>query len=158
VPPCINKYYLLDLGAGNSLVEYAVAQGHHVFLISWRSAIPETGHLTWDDYLEMGPLTAIDVVLGITKAKRTHALGFCVGGTILSCAAAVLAAKEKHKLETLTLLTTMLDFSDTGEIGLPVSRIARGHDREGRYTSREGTGLHLWHATRQRPDLALCRR
>ena len=122
VPPCINKYYLLDLGAGNSLVEYAVAQGHQVFLISWRSAIPETGHLTWDDYLEMGPLAAIDVVLRITKAKRTHALGFCVGGTILSCAAAVLAAKKRHKLETLTLLTTMLDFSDTGEIGLMIDK------------------------------------
>lgn len=118
VPPCINKYYLLDLGAGNSFVEYAVAQGHQVFLISWRSAVPQTGHLTWDDYLEMGPLRAIEVVLGITGVERTHALGFCVGGTILSCAAAVLAAKKQEKLATLTLLTTMLDFSDTGEIGL----------------------------------------
>src|ERR1700704_2977006 len=118
VPPCINKYYLLDLGTGNSLVEYAVAQGHQVFLISWRSAIPETGHLTWDNYLEMGPLKAVDVVLDITGAERTHALGFCVGGTILSCAAAVLAARQQDKLATVTLLTTMLDFSDTGEIGL----------------------------------------
>jgi polyhydroxyalkanoate synthase len=122
VPPCINKYYLLDLGTGNSLVEYAVAQGHHVFLISWRSAIPETGHLTWDDYLEMGPLKAVDVVLDITGAERTHALGFCVGGTILSCAAAVLAARQRDKLATLTLLTTMLDFSDTGEIGLLIDQ------------------------------------
>src|SRR4029077_16135866 len=80
VPPCINKYYLLDLGVGNSLVEYAVAQGHQVFLISWRSAVPETAHLTWDDYLAMGPLRAIDVVLDITGVERTHALGFCVGG------------------------------------------------------------------------------
>jgi polyhydroxyalkanoate synthase len=118
VPPCINKYYLLDLGAGNSLVEYAVAQGHQVFLISWRSAVPETGHLTWDDYLEMGPLKAVDAVLDITGAARTNALGFCVGGTILSCAAAVLAARRQDKLATVTLLTTMLDFSDTGEIGL----------------------------------------
>jgi poly[(R)-3-hydroxyalkanoate] polymerase subunit PhaC len=118
VPPCINKYYLLDLGAGNSLVEYAVAQGHQVFLISWRSAVPETGHLTWDDYLEMGPLKAVDVVLDITGAERTNALGFCVGGTILSCAAAVVAARQQDKLATVTLLTTMLDFSDTGEIGL----------------------------------------
>ena len=118
VPPCINKYYLLDLGAGNSLVEYAVAQGHQVFLISWRSAVPETGHLKWDDYLEMGPLKAIDVVREITGEERIHSLGFCVGGTILSCAAAVLAAKQQDKLATITLLTTMLDFSDTGEIGL----------------------------------------
>ena len=118
VPPCINKYYLLDLGAGNSLVEYAVAQGQQVFLISWRSAVPEIGHLTWDNYLEMGPLRAVDVVREITGAERVHALGFCVGGTILSCAAAVLAAKQEDKLSTMTLLTTMLDFSDTGEIGL----------------------------------------
>jgi polyhydroxyalkanoate synthase len=122
VPPCINKYYLLDLGKGNSLVEYAVARGHQVFLISWRSAVPETGHLTWDDYLEMGPLKAVDVVLDITGVERTHALGFCVGGTILSCAAAVLAARQQDKLATLTLLTTMLDFSDTGEIGLLIDQ------------------------------------
>ena len=118
VPPCINKYYLLDLGNGNSLVEYAVAQGHQVFLISWRSAVPETAHLTWDDYLEMGPLKAVEVVLDITGAEQTNALGFCVGGIILSCAAAVLAARKQDKLATVTLLTTMLDFSDTGEIGL----------------------------------------
>src|SRR3984893_1493570 len=122
VPPCINKYYLMDLSAGNSLVEYATAQGHQVFLISWRSAVPETGHLTWDDYLEMGPLRAIEVVLDITAAGRTHALGFCVGGTILSCAAAVLAARQQDKLATLTLLTTMLDFTDTGEIGLLIDQ------------------------------------
>ena len=118
VPPCINKFYLLDLGAGNSLVEYAVAQEHQVFLVSWRSAVPEIGHLTWDDYLEKGPLKAVDVVLDITGAERTNALGFCVGGTILSCAAAVMAARQDRRLATITLLTTMLDFSDTGEIGL----------------------------------------
>jgi polyhydroxyalkanoate synthase len=118
VPPCINKYYLLDLGKGNSLVEYAVTQGHQVFLISWRSAVHETEHLTWDNYLEMGPLKAVEVVLDLTGAERTSALGFCIGGTILSCAAAVLAARGQDKLATVTLLTTMLDFSDTGEIGL----------------------------------------
>jgi polyhydroxyalkanoate synthase subunit PhaC len=118
VPPCINKFYLLDLGAGNSLVEYAVARGHHVFLISWRSAVAETQHLTWDDYLDLGPLKAIDVVRDIADVDRVHALGFCVGGTILSCAAAVLAARGEDRLATMTLLTTMVDFADTGEIGL----------------------------------------
>ena len=118
VPPCINKYYLLDLGRGNSLVEYAVAQGHRVFLISWRSAVPETQHLTWDDYLALGPLKAIDVAREIANVDKVHALGFCVGGTILSCAAAVSAARAEDKLASLTLLTTMLDFADTGDIGL----------------------------------------
>jgi polyhydroxyalkanoate synthase len=152
VPPCINKYYLLDLGAGNSLVEYAVAQGHQVFLISWRSAVPETGHMTWDNYLEMGPLKAVDVVLDMTGAERTNALGFCVGGTILSCAAAVLAARQQDKLATITLLTTMLDFSDTGEIGLLIDK-ASVASREaaigkGGILPGKRTCFHLWHAAR----------
>lgn len=118
VPPCINKFYLLDLGAGNSFVEYAVAQGHQVFLISWRSAVAETQYLTWNDYLNLGPLKAIEVVRDVAGVEKIHALGFCVGGTILSCAAGVLAARGEDRLETLTLLTTMIDFTDTGEIGL----------------------------------------
>lgn len=124
VPPCINKYYLLDLGAGNSFVEYAVAQGHQVFLISWRSAVAEIQHLTWDDYLTLGPLNAIDVVRDITKVDQVHALGFCVGGTILGCAAGVLAARGENKIATMTLLTTMIDFADTGEIGLLIDQAA----------------------------------
>src|ERR1700752_666234 len=131
VPPCINKYYLLDLGAGNSFVEYAVAQGHHVFLISWRSAVAETQYLTWDDYLILGPLKAIDVVRDITNVDKIHALGFCVGGTILSCASGVLAARGEDKLETVTLLTTMIDFADPGDIGLLID--------EGHVALREAT-------------------
>ena len=118
VPPCINKYYLLDLGAGNSFVEYAVSRGHQVFLISWRSAVPEIQHLTWDDYLNLGVLKSIEVVRDIANVDQIHTLGFCVGGTILSCAAGVLAARGENKLATITLLTTMIDFADTGEIGL----------------------------------------
>jgi len=118
VPPCINKYYLLDLGTGNSFVEYAVAQGHQVFLISWRSAVSEIQHLSWDDYLNLGVLKSVEVVRDIANVDRIHALGFCVGGTILSCAAGVLAARGEDKLATITLLTTMIDFADTGEIGL----------------------------------------
>ncbi len=122
VPPCINKYYLLDLGAGNSFVEYAVAQGHQVFLISWRSAVAETQHLTWDDYLSLGVLKSIEVVRDIANVDQVHALGFCVGGTLLSCAAGVLAARGEDKLATITLLTTMIDFADTGEIGLLIDQ------------------------------------
>ncbi len=122
VPPCINKYYLLDLGAGNSFVEYAVAQGHQVFLISWRNAVPETQHLTWDDYLNLGVLRSIEVVCDIANVDQVHTLGFCVGGTLLSCAAGVLAARGENKLATITLLTTMIDFADTGEIGLLIDQ------------------------------------
>src|SRR4029077_18639772 len=103
---------------GNSFVEYAVAQGHQVFLISWRSAVTETQNLTWDDYLTLGPLKAIDVARDIAGVDRVHSLGFCVGGTIMSCAAGVMAARGEDKLCTLTLLTTMIDFQDTGDIGL----------------------------------------
>jgi polyhydroxyalkanoate synthase len=121
VPPCINKYYILDLQPANSFVGHAVEQGHTVFLVSWRNAGAEQGNLTWDDYLERGVLTAIDVALQITGADKANTLGFCVGGTLLGSALAVLAARGEQKAASVTLLTTMLDFTDTGEIGLLVT-------------------------------------
>ncbi|MCK6406273.1 MAG: class I poly(R)-hydroxyalkanoic acid synthase [Rhodocyclaceae bacterium] len=118
VPPCINKFYILDLQAENSFVRYAVEQGNTVFLVSWRNVKAEQGKLGWNDYLEQGPLTALRVVREITGEEKVNALGFCVGGTILSSALAVLAARGEDCVASLTLLTTLLDFSDTGEIGL----------------------------------------
>jgi polyhydroxyalkanoate synthase len=118
VPPCINKFYILDLQPGNSLVEWAVAQGHRVFLISWRSANPELSHVTWDDYLEKGIFKAMEVVREITGEPKLHMLGFCVGGTLLGSAAGVLAARGDTRINSLTFLTTMLDFRETGDIGL----------------------------------------
>ena len=116
VPPCINKFYILDLQPENSFVRYAVEQGHTVFLVSWRNPQADQGTLTWDDYLELGPLTAIRVVREICGEKEINALGFCVGGTILSSALAVAKARGESPVASLTLLTTLLDFSDTGEI------------------------------------------
>jgi polyhydroxyalkanoate synthase len=124
VPPCINKFYILDLQPENSFVAYAVAQGHSVFLVSWRNAGPEQGHLRWDDYLEQGVMQAIDVALAISRADQVNTLGFCVGGTLLASALAVITGRGEDKVASLTLLTTMLDFSDTGEIGLLVSEPA----------------------------------
>jgi polyhydroxyalkanoate synthase len=121
VPPCINKYYILDLTAENSFVRYAVAQGHTVFMISWRNIPAELGNLTWDDYLERGALAAIDVVRQIASSKTINALGFCVGGTLLACALAVLAARRTPRVASATLLTTMLDFADPGDIGVYIS-------------------------------------
>jgi polyhydroxyalkanoate synthase len=117
VPPCINKFYILDLQPENSFIRYAVAQGQTVFLVSWRNPQADQGHLTWDDYIEQGPLTAIKVVQEISGQERINALGFCVGGTILSSALAVAKARGEDPVTSLTLLTTLLDFTDTGEIG-----------------------------------------
>jgi polyhydroxyalkanoate synthase subunit PhaC len=124
VPPCINKYYILDLRPANSFVAHAVAEGHTVFLVSWRNAGPDQGTLTWDDYLEQGVLRAIEVARAITKADKANTLGFCVGGTLLASALAVQAAKGEQPAASMTLLTTMLDFTDTGEIGLLVTEEA----------------------------------
>ena len=124
VPPCINKFYILDLQPENSFVAYAAAQGHTVFLVSWRNIGPEQGTLTWDDYVEDGVIRALDVARDISRADQVNALGFCIGGTLLSSALAVLAQRDAGrnppKVASLTLLTTMLDFGDTGELGLLV--------------------------------------
>jgi len=128
VPPCINKYYILDLRPDNSFVRHAVAQGHTVFIISWRSIPAELGHLTWDDYLQQGVLAALGVTRSITKSRAVNALGFCVGGTLLACALAVLAVRNDESVASATFLTTMLDFTDPGEIGVyiaPESHAAR---------------------------------
>jgi len=118
VPPAINKFYVLDLEPANSFVRYAVEQGNTVFMVSWRNVTAEQGHLTWDDYLELGIAQAIDSALAVTGADQLNALGFCVGGTLLGCATAVLAVRGEKKIASLTFMTTMLDFSDPGEIGL----------------------------------------
>ena len=118
VPPCINKFYIMDLQPDNSLIRYMVEQGNTVFLVSWRNPKEDQGQLGWDDYLERGPIDALRVVREITRVKQVNALGFCVGGTILTSALAVLKARGDDSVASLTLLTTLLDFSDTGEIGL----------------------------------------
>jgi polyhydroxyalkanoate synthase len=114
VPPCINKYYILDLQPENSVIGYTVAQGHRVFVVSWRNPDQSMVKLTWDDYIEQGPIKAIEVVQAISGQKTINTLGFCVGGTILTTALAVLAARGEQPAESMTLLTTLLDFSDTG--------------------------------------------
>ena len=118
VPPCINKFYIMDLQPENSLIRYMVEQGNTVFLVSWRNPTEAQGHLTWEDYLEHGPIAALHVTQEICKIKQVNALGFCVGGTILTSALAVLKGRGEDIVASLTLLTTLLDFTDTGEIGL----------------------------------------
>ncbi|MFY7974986.1 MAG: class I poly(R)-hydroxyalkanoic acid synthase [Rubrivivax sp.] len=114
VPPCINKYYILDLQPENSLIRWTVEQGHRTFVVSWRNPDDSLVDKTWDDYIEQGPITAIRTVQAISGARTINTLGFCVGGTILATALAVLAARGEQPAESVTLLTTLLDFADTG--------------------------------------------
>ena len=114
VPPCINKFYILDLQPTNSLIRYAVSQGHRTFVVSWRNPDASLNQATWDDYIEHAAIEAIQRVQDITGAEKINALGFCVGGTILTTALAVLAARGQKPVASLTLLTTLVDFSDTG--------------------------------------------
>lgn len=118
VPPCINKYYILDLQPGNSLVEYVVAQGHRTFVVSWRNPDASMDTKTWDDYIEHGAIRAIEAVREISASDTINTLGFCVGGTILCTALGVLAARKKHIVESATLLTTLVDFADTGVLDI----------------------------------------
>lgn len=114
VPPCINKYYILDLQPENSFVRHLVSQGHTVYLVSWKNPDQNMAHVTWDDYIGKGAIKAVEVVQEISKQKQINLLGFCVGGTIVTTALAVLAAKNQHPVASLTLLTALLDFEDTG--------------------------------------------
>jgi polyhydroxyalkanoate synthase subunit PhaC len=124
VPPCINKYYILDLQPDNSVIRYTVEQGHHLFVVSWRNPDASMKAKTWDDYIEHAAIRAIEVVQQSTGAATINTLGFCVGGTILSTALAVLAARGQQPAHSVTLLTTLLDFEDTGVLDIFVDEAA----------------------------------
>jgi polyhydroxyalkanoate synthase len=118
VPPCINKYYILDLQPENSLVRYAVAQGHRTFVVSWRNPDASLATKSWDNYIEDALIKAIHVTRDIagkpSEDESINALGFCVGGTMLTNALAVLAARGEKPVHSVTLLTTLIDFTDSG--------------------------------------------
>ena len=117
VPPNINKFYILDLQPENSFVRHAVEQGYTVFLV-WRNPVSSDtdgiDRATWSDYLDDAVLQALRVASDITKQPKVNALGFCVGGTMLASALALAEARGEHPVASLTLLTTLLDFHDTG--------------------------------------------
>jgi polyhydroxyalkanoate synthase len=122
VPPFINKYYILDLQPENSFVRYCVEQGFTTFIVSWRNSPPELGHLSWDDYVREGVLAPLEAALAIAGAEQASTLGFCVGGTLLATALAIMARKNEPSVASLTLLASMLDFSETGDISVFVDR------------------------------------
>ena len=118
IPPCINKFYILDLQPENSFVRFAVAEGHTVFMVSWKNVAADQGQQTWDDYLRLGVFEALRVARRVTRADQVNTLGFCIGGTLLGAALAVLAAKGDDRVASVTFLTTMLDFSEPGALGV----------------------------------------
>lgn len=118
VPPCINKYYIMDLQPENSLIRYTVEQGHRLFVISWRNADESMAQLTWDQYIDDAVIRAVHLVQEISGSEQINTLGFCVGGTLLATALSVLAARGEEPASSMTLLTTFLDFSDTGVLSL----------------------------------------
>ncbi|MBC7603824.1 MAG: class I poly(R)-hydroxyalkanoic acid synthase [Ramlibacter sp.] len=114
VPPCINKFYILDLQPENSLIRFLSEQGHRTFVVSWRNPDESLEKTTWDDYIGTGAIEAIEKVREITGSKQINALGFCVGGTILGTALSVLAARGEKPVSSATFLTALLDFTETG--------------------------------------------
>jgi polyhydroxyalkanoate synthase len=141
IPPCINKFYILDLQPENSLVRYVVEQGNTVFMVSWRNPDKSMANLTWDDYVERGAIEAINITREISGQDKLHVFGFCVGGTIAASALAVLAARDQQPAASLSLLTTMLDYYDTGvlevfidetQVALREAALARGGIMPGR--------------------------
>ena len=135
-PPWINKYYLLDLAPGRSLVEWAVRQGHTVFVISYRNPDATMSNVSLDDYLISGPRAALDVIEDITGASEVNILGLCLGGTLTAATVAYLAAVGDDRIRSVTLLNTLLDFSEPGDLGIftdekTVSRLEKQMRREG---------------------------
>jgi polyhydroxyalkanoate synthase len=118
VPPWINKYYILDLQPKNSFVRYAVAQGFTVFVLSWVNPDERLAHKTFEDYMREGPLAALDAIEQATGEKEVTAIGYCLGGTLLAATLARNAAKRDKRIRAATFFTTLVDFSEPGELGV----------------------------------------
>ena len=126
VPPWINKYYVLDLQPKNSFIKWATGQGHTVFVISWVNPDETLAHKTFDDYMEEGPLAAMEAMEKATGERQVNVIGYCIGGTLVAATLAYLAAvgrkkggkKWKGRVQSVTYFTTMVDFEEAGELAV----------------------------------------
>jgi len=121
IPPFINKYYVLDMDEQKSLVKWAVGEGHTVFVISWINPDASLSHKGFNDYVKEGPIAALDVIEDVTGSAKVNVTGYCIGGTLLATTQAYLLAKGDTRINSLTFLTTLIDFKEPGEIGVYLS-------------------------------------
>lgn len=136
VPPWINKYYIMDLQPKNSLLRWLVEQGHTVFVISWVNPDESFSNIGFEDYLIEGVLHATDIVQQITGENEINAIGYCIGGTLLSTSLAYMKSKGDSRIKSSTFFTTMIDFSEPGELGVfideeQISGLERQMEKDG---------------------------
>jgi polyhydroxyalkanoate synthase len=118
LPPWINKYYILDLRPKNSFIRWAVDQGHTVFMVSWVNPDARLAEKGFEDYMLEGPYAALDAIRQATGEKSVNAIGYCLGGTLLSATLAHMAVKRDTRIKSATFFTTMVDFAEAGELGV----------------------------------------
>ena len=118
IPPWINKYYILDLRENNSFIRWAVAQGHTVYVISWVNPDPALAQKGFDDYMQLGPLAALEAIERATGERKVNFIGYCLGGTLLGCTLAWLAARGEDRVGSATFFVSLLDFSQPGDLGV----------------------------------------
>jgi poly[(R)-3-hydroxyalkanoate] polymerase subunit PhaC len=123
IPPWINKFYILDLRPKNSFIRWAVEQGHSVFVISWVNPDEKLKAKSFEDYMVDGPLAALDAIEQATGEKDANVIGYCLGGTLLACTLSYMAAKKDNRVKSATFFTTMMDFSDAGELGVFIDEV-----------------------------------